>query len=417
MTTHLSWPLSDCGGQQSTTPRGGKKAKHQKPNLAAFGVVVPRSLKDWINTERNVLYCVLQESQSLRPVDEITGEGTSARGVLFTPITVSKQAWKRLLNHNEPYKGRLERTYHLKNDVCYLYHPYAEKPKKKIEPPSAIQVIVSRFKHGKGEPEDCRPLSQVAKEVTQIAVTGFKNIALNLEKKVKQNQITSECYQAVVQSMYDIGVAMEELCNGTTWQEFKEVLTTAKSDMLNLLAKATPHHPARVPLVHSDVLKTSFGKGKDKFERKIDNANTENLGGELDKEVQSLPLFVSNEEKPLMGYRFRPYWEKFKDFFLPFSKYDHPDVETDLYNELVLEALYQKRSHQLLLHLKQKGIRFMQRYDKRQFTREQLKTMIARASICAMFITPEEEKLVELFKRNRPAMKQHSEFWSKVQST
>lgn len=416
MTTHVSWP-SDCGGQQSITPRGGRR--HQKPNLSAFGVVVPRSLKSWLHTKRNVLYCKLEEVKTQRPVEE-TGEGYSARGVTFVPITVAQHTWNKLLGQGE-YRGRIERTIMLTESSCYLYHPNAwlAQPKKEVEVeiPRAVQVVVSRFKRGKGEPEDCRPLSQVAKEVTQIAVTGFKNIALKLEKMVIENKITSQCYKAILRSLYDIGIEMEEASNGTTWKEIKEVAAIVKSDLLSLLEKATPQQKARVPSVREDVLEVKFGSEEAEFSRKIDNAKTENMGGEIDKEVQGLPLYVSNTEVPKMGYRFRPYWEKLKDLVFPFSKYVHPEVETDLYNELVLEALFQKRSHQLLLHLKQKGIRFMQRFDKRLFTREELKDMIARASLCAMFVTPEEEKLVELLRRNQPAMRQHSKFWEKMQST
>lgn len=117
-----------------------------------------------------------------------------------------------------------------------------------------------------------------------------------------------------------------------------------------------------------------------------------------------------------MGTRYRPLLEKTKDLvpLWKYYKYEAPTVEADLYAELQLEALFQERSYGLLLHLKQRARRYLQKYDMRLYTRYEQRDMIAYACAMAMTVDDVEERCLSLVKRNRPAMKQHAQYWSKL---
>lgn len=170
----------------------------------------------------------------------------------------------------------------------------------------------------------------------------------------------------------------------------------------------------QIPPLPSGLTNIEFGSGDKKFERKIDNALTTNLGGRLDKEVQELPLYNPNPHLPTMGYGWRPLLENIKDkvFFWRSMPYEAPTVEADLYGELVLESMFQTRSHALLLHLKQKARKFMQRYDCRMFTRQTIARVIMNACTAAMFISEDEERSRNIIHRNRVAMREHAKYWA-----
>lgn len=172
-------------------------------------------------------------------------------------------------------------------------------------------------------------------------------------------------------------------------------------------------------IVQDEDLKADFFvdfKGEEIVTRAIDNANTQNISGKFDKEVQSRPLYCKNTHVPEMGTRFRPFWEKCKDKvpFYQYYKYEAPEVEADLYGELRLEALFQERSHDLLLHLKNRARRFLQKYDMRNYTRQEQKDVIAFSCAMAMTIDTVEEKCKSLIERNSNAMRQHAKFWRKT---
>nr|WKV33724.1 MAG: RNA-dependent RNA polymerase [Riboviria sp.] len=177
-----------------------------------------------------------------------------------------------------------------------------------------------------------------------------------------------------------------------------------------------PERRPPTPPVQQDVFKEVHGEGKGKFSRNIDNSKTFNVSGPSDKKVQELPSLVPNEYKPNMGYRFRPKWEQFKDSvpFLYWEKYEPLDVEADLYGVLRLEAVFQRRSHSLVLQLKQKAHRYLQQRDLRLYTRVQQYEMVTRAVTMAMLVDPLEERCVALIKRNTSAMTQHGKFWGSM---
>lgn len=169
--------------------------------------------------------------------------------------------------------------------------------------------------------------------------------------------------------------------------------------------------PIETPELPASLLHTDFDDGDNVWNRKIDNANSGHVGGEFDREVQELPLFVNNVAYKSIGRRFRPTVEKLKDK-VPFGKYlfgnyydfEGMHVDADLLGELKLEAAFQVRSHALLLHLKQRARRHLQRFDMRCHTRMEIREMVVNAVTCAMIIDDTEAKAVELMWRTRKDM-------------
>lgn len=137
--------------------------------------------------------------------------------------------------------------------------------------------------------------------------------------------------------------------------------------------------------------------------------------GQQDEEIQKLPVFITDEIDAPMGYGYRPFIEK-KLKFWHRVKYEPLPVDVDLYYELALEALFQVRSHKLLLMLKSKAMRILNGYDCRRLTAEEKYYHVLNAAAMAYLVHPSERVAKNLIKRNMVAIKSTSRRYKKWDS-
>lgn len=216
----------------------------------------------------------------------------------------------------------------------------------------------------------------------------------------------------------DLKVALKDWFDKQPWSEHPDwsfLLKELKKDLSDLQLFNTVHQPHQgiAPFLPWQDLPMEKEDGS-VLKRGLVNARTLKQGDE-DEEVQKLPVFVTDEIDAPMGYGYRPFVEK-KFKFYKRVKYKPLPVDNDLYYELALEALFQVRSHKLLLMLKSKAMRILNGYDCRRLTSEEKYYHVLNAAAMAYLVHPSERIAKNLIKRNIVAINSTSARYRKWDS-
>lgn len=209
------------------------------------------------------------------------------------------------------------------------------------------------------------------------------------------------------------------MCEALKEADILDLAKVMYKDIKKYVHKREEGTPLETRELPPSLLAKEVTDGERVISRKIDNANARHVSGEIDQEVQELPLYIQEPHTPQMGQRWRPVVERVSDR-VPFCntirgnywKYKQVEVDADLLGELRLEAAFQVRSHALCIHLKQRARRHLQKFDLRAYTRLEVWRMVLNTVAAAMQVCEEESKAYEIIKRNYGLSKEYNKLFA-----